>query len=160
MSGSAVTLGLAEEWRLDDGGATGGVAYDNKQTTDLTDSNRNEVTIGNGGKVPVMGDDVTMLKDLPDDESQLEVPGLVSIAEDVPATMAATSVAPMESFSKVLKSLGLMQCQTDPCLFCLFDRYGKLQAIVVVCCYDCIITGREKWVTKLKIRYIWKNDYV
>ncbi|KAI2504964.1 hypothetical protein MHU86_9493 [Fragilaria crotonensis] len=149
--GSAVTLGLAEEWLLDDGGATGGVAYDNKHTTDLTDSNR-DVTIGNGGEVPE-----TMLKDLPDDKLTLEMPGLVEIAEDVPATMAVTGVAPlvapMESFSKILKSLGLIQCKTDPCLFYLFDRYGNLQAIVVACCDDCIVvfTGHEKWwVTKLK----------
>jgi hypothetical protein len=100
-----------------------------------------------------------MLKDLlPDDNAPLDLPGLVAIAEDVPVTMAVTGVAPldtgvapMESFPKILKSLGLIQCKTDPSLFVLFDKYGNLQAIVVVCCNDCIITGRERWVTRLKI---------
>ena len=153
----AVTLGRAEERLIDYGGTTDGVAYDNKHTTDLTDSNR-EVTIGHGGKFETLGDDATMLKALPDDNAPLDVPDFVTIAEDVPVTMAVTGVAPldtgvapMESFSKILKSLGLIQCKTDPCLFVLFDKYGNLQAIVVVCCNDCIITGREKWITRLKI---------
>ena len=38
----------------------------------------------------------------------------------------------MELFSKILVSIGLKQCKTDPCLFCLFDKHGKLLAIVVV----------------------------
>ncbi|KAI2512442.1 hypothetical protein MHU86_1895 [Fragilaria crotonensis] len=79
LVGSAVTLGLVEEMLLDDSGATGGVAYDNKHTTDPTDSNR-EVTIGNSGKVAAWGVDAIKLKDLPDDNVPLDVPGPVSIA--------------------------------------------------------------------------------
>ena len=30
----------------------------------------------------------------------------------------------METFSKILESLGLQQCQADSCLFCLFDEGG------------------------------------
>jgi Zinc knuckle len=156
--GSAVTLGLAEEMLFNDSGANGGVAYDNKHTTNSTDSNR-EVTIGNIGKFAALGDDAIKLKDLPDDNVPLDVPGHVSIAEDIPVTMVVTGaatletgVAPTESFSKILKSLGLIQCKTDPCLFYLFDRYGNLEAMVVACCDDCIATtGREWWVTRLKI---------
>jgi hypothetical protein len=57
----------------------------------------------------------------------------------------------METFSSILTSLGLKQCKTDPCLFCLFDEDGKLLVIVVVYCDDCIITGRSKWVTQIKV---------
>jgi hypothetical protein len=57
----------------------------------------------------------------------------------------------METFSSILTSLGLKQCKTDPCLFCLFDEDGKLLVMVVVYCDDCIITGRSKWVTQIKI---------
>ena len=56
----------------------------------------------------------------------------------------------MELFSKILVSIGLMQCKTDPCLFCLFDKNGKLLAIVVVYCDDCLITGRAKAVEDVK----------
>ncbi|KAI2506458.1 hypothetical protein MHU86_7973 [Fragilaria crotonensis] len=160
--GSAVTLGLAEEMLFNDSGANGGVAYDNKHTTNSTDSNR-EVTIGNSGKFAALGDDAIKLKDLPDDNVPLDVPGHVSIAEDIPITMVVTGaatletgVAPMESFSKILKSLGLFQCKTDPCLFYLFDRYGNLEAMVVAFCDDCIATtGREWWVTRLKIGILY-----
>jgi hypothetical protein len=72
----AVTLGRTEERLIDYGGTTDGVAYDNKHTTDLTDSNR-EVTIGHGGKFETLGDDATMLKDQPDDNAQLDVPILL-----------------------------------------------------------------------------------
>ncbi|KAI2489962.1 Reverse transcriptase (RNA-dependent DNA polymerase) [Fragilaria crotonensis] len=57
----------------------------------------------------------------------------------------------METFSKILKSLGLIQCKSDPCLFCLFDKDKSLLALVVVYCDDCIITGRLKWVNELKM---------
>jgi hypothetical protein len=57
----------------------------------------------------------------------------------------------MEAFSLILMSLGLKQCKTDPCLFCLFDKDGSLLAIVVVYCNDCIIAGRSKWVIQIKI---------
>ncbi|KAI2501583.1 hypothetical protein MHU86_12854 [Fragilaria crotonensis] len=147
---------------FNDSGANGGVAYDNKHTTNSTDSNR-EVTIGNSGKFAALGDDAIKLKDLPDDNVPLDVPGHVSIAEDIPITMVVTGaatletgVAPMESFSKILKSLGLIQCKTDPCLFYLFDRYGNLEAMVVAFCDDCIATtGREWWVTRLKIGILY-----
>ena len=56
----------------------------------------------------------------------------------------------MELFSKILVSIGLKQCKTDPCLFCLFDKNGKLLAIVVVYCNDCLITGRTKAVADIK----------
>ncbi|KAI2505738.1 GAG-pre-integrase domain [Fragilaria crotonensis] len=56
----------------------------------------------------------------------------------------------MELFSKILVSIGLKQCKTDPCLFCLFDKNGKLLAIVVVYCDDCLITGRAKSVAEIK----------
>ncbi len=94
--GSAVTLGLTEERLIDYCGTTDGVAYDNKHTTDLTDSNR-EVTIGHGGKFETLGDDAAMLKDLPDVNAPLDVPDFVSIAEDVPVTMAVTGVAPLDT---------------------------------------------------------------
>jgi hypothetical protein len=57
----------------------------------------------------------------------------------------------METFSLILTSLGLKQCKTDPCLFCLFDEDGSLLVIVVVYCDDCIIAGRSKWVIQIKI---------
>ena len=57
----------------------------------------------------------------------------------------------METFCKILKSLGLTQCKTDPCLFCLFDKDGELLAVVVVYCDDCILAGRSKWVIQIKI---------
>lgn len=57
----------------------------------------------------------------------------------------------METFAKILKSLGLVQCKTDPCLFCLFGQDQKLLALVVVYCDDCILSGRSKWVNKLKL---------
>jgi hypothetical protein len=66
-------------------------------------------------------------------------------------TQTKTNFAPMEIYSKSVKSLGLIQCKSDPCLFVLFDKYGIIQVIVVVICDDCIIAGREKWVTRLKI---------
>ena len=47
-------------------------------------------------------------------------------------------------------SIGLEQCKTDQCLFCLFDKNGKLLAIVVVYCNDCLITGRAKAVADIK----------
>jgi hypothetical protein len=56
----------------------------------------------------------------------------------------------MELFSKILVSIGHKQCKTDPCLFCPFDKNGKLLAIVVVYCNDCLITGRAKWVAETK----------
>ena len=31
----------------------------------------------------------------------------------------------METFSSILTSLGLKQCKTDPCLFCLFNEDGS-----------------------------------
>ena len=128
----------------------------------MTDSNRG-VTIGHGGKLSILSDGATMLKDLPDDNTPLDVPELVTITEDACVTMDAmgdapmeTSVAPMETFSKSLKSLGIIQCKTDPCLFVLLDKYRNLQAIVVVCCNDCINTGRKKCVTRLKIGILGK----
>ncbi len=158
-----MTLGRAEEWLFKNGGATDDVTYDNKHTTDLTDSNR-EVTIGHGGELTILSDDATMLKDLPDDNAPLDVPELVTIAENACFTMNATddapmetSVALMETFSKSLKSLGLIQCKSDPCIFVLLDKCGNLQAIVVVCGNDCIITGREKWVMRLKIGILGKR---
>jgi hypothetical protein len=58
----------------------------------------------------------------------------------------------METFSLILTFLGLKQCKTDPCLFCLFDEDGNLLVIVVVYCGDCIIAGNSKWVIQIKIR--------
>jgi hypothetical protein len=50
----------------------------------------------------------------------------------------------MELFSNILVSIRLKQYKTDPCLFCLFDKNGKLLANVVVYCNNCLITGRAK----------------
>ena len=59
-----------------------------------------------------------MLKDLPDDNTPLDVPELVTIREDACVTMDATGdapmetgVAPMETFSKSLKSLGIFNAR-------------------------------------------------
>jgi hypothetical protein len=57
----------------------------------------------------------------------------------------------METFSLILTSLGLKQCKTDPCLFCLFDEDGSLLVIVVAYFDNCIIAGRSKWVIQIKI---------
>ena len=55
----------------------------------------------------------------------------------------------METFSKILCGLGLIQCKTDPCLFMLFTD-GELQALVVVYCDDCIVTGTPTAVKMIK----------
>ena len=57
----------------------------------------------------------------------------------------------MATFAKILRDLGMIQCKTDPCLFMLFDKdTGKLLALVVVYCDDCIITGVQSAVTMIK----------
>ena len=56
----------------------------------------------------------------------------------------------METFAKILRDLGLIQCKTDPCLFLCFDKDGILEALVVVYCDDCIITGIQSTVTRIK----------
>jgi hypothetical protein len=56
----------------------------------------------------------------------------------------------METFAKILRGLGLIQCKTDPCLFMLFDAGGVLEALVVVYCDDCNITGVQAAVKKIK----------
>jgi hypothetical protein len=55
----------------------------------------------------------------------------------------------METFAKILIGLGLIQCKTDPCLFMLFTD-GELQALVVVYCDDCIVTGTPSAVKTIK----------
>jgi hypothetical protein len=57
----------------------------------------------------------------------------------------------METFSYILTSLGLNQCKTYPCLFCLFDKDGNQLVMVVVHCDKCTIAGRSKWVIQIKI---------
>jgi hypothetical protein len=56
----------------------------------------------------------------------------------------------METFAKILIALGLIQCKTDPCLFMMFHTDGTLEALVVVYCDDCIITGTQSAVTMIK----------
>ena len=56
----------------------------------------------------------------------------------------------METFAKILIALGLIQCKTDPCLFMMFHTDGTLDALVVVYCDDCIITGTQSAVTMIK----------
>ena len=48
----------------------------------------------------------------------------------------------METFSLILMSLGLKQCQTDPCLFCLFHEDGNLLVMVVVYCHQKVGVGK------------------
>ncbi len=66
VGAASTVVGLAEEWPFDYGGAPGGVAYNNKHKTD--------------SKFVTLGDDAIMLKELPDDNAPLDVPGLVTIA--------------------------------------------------------------------------------
>jgi hypothetical protein len=56
----------------------------------------------------------------------------------------------MQTFSKILRALGLTQCKTDPCLFTLHSATGDLMALVVVYCDDCIVTGRGISVDRIK----------
>ena len=56
----------------------------------------------------------------------------------------------METFTAILLGLGLIQCKTDPCLFMMFSTDGTLDALVVVYCDDCIITGIHPVVEKIK----------
>jgi histone deacetylase 1/2 len=56
----------------------------------------------------------------------------------------------METFTKILLALGLTQSKTDPCLFMMFSTDGSLEAFVVVYCDDCIISGFEDIVDKIK----------
>jgi hypothetical protein len=56
----------------------------------------------------------------------------------------------MKTFTKILLSIGLVQCMTDPCLFYMRDDELKLVAVVAVYCDDCIITGMKKVVNEIK----------
>ena len=59
----------------------------------------------------------------------------------------------MQKFTKILKSLGLIQeCKMDPCLFLLFGKDIMLLALMVVYCDDCILTGCSKYINELKNR--------
>ena len=42
----------------------------------------------------------------------------------------------METFSKILTGIGLIQCQSDPSLFVLHDVHGELLAMIAVYCDD------------------------
>jgi hypothetical protein len=56
----------------------------------------------------------------------------------------------METFSVILKNLGMIQCKTDPCLFSLHDSKDRLLVLVVVYSDDSIITGRTLHVDDVK----------
>ena len=58
----------------------------------------------------------------------------------------------METFSRILVDLGLIQCKSDPCLFVLRNTQGELCAMVAVYCDDSIITGRSESVNMIKSR--------
>jgi len=55
----------------------------------------------------------------------------------------------MLTFSNILKSIGMRQCKSDPCLF-IFPVSGDPKAIIIVYCDDCIITGINNTVKSLK----------
>lgn len=121
LVGSAVTLGLVEEMLLDDSGATGGVAYDNKHTTDPTDSNR-EVTIGNSGKVAAWGVDAIKLKDLPDDNVLWMCLDLFRSRRTFLLLWSLLMLHRCRTDGVIFENSevnGLFKCKTDPCLFYL-----------------------------------------
>ena len=55
----------------------------------------------------------------------------------------------MLTFLNILKSIGMRQCKSDPCLF-IFPFSGDPKAIIIVYCDDCIITGISNTVKSLK----------
>ena len=55
----------------------------------------------------------------------------------------------MLTFSNILKSIGMQNCKSDPCLF-IFPLSGDLNAITIIYFDDFIITGINNTVKILK----------